>query len=146
MAQKKGQTKKAANGKHPGGRPKKEIDKRMFEELCKIQCSEAEICAVLDIDDKTLTRFCKEEYGKSFSEIFSQKRLGGFASLRRSQYLLATKGMNPSMLIFLGKNWLGQTDKPKEEDNSIENILRNIQTIAEVMSKTAPNRKIDDFE
>lgn len=136
----------AKKGKHPGGRPKKEIDKRIFEELCHIQCTEIEICAVLDVDDVTLAKWCDETYGKSFSEVFREKREGGKASLRRAQWKLATEGMNPSMQIFLGKNMLGQRDKPKEEDTSIEAVLKNIQTIAEVMSKTAPNRKIDDFE
>jgi len=146
MAQKKGQTKEPTKGKHPGGRPKKEIDQAQFEELCHIQCTEMEICAVLNVDDNTLARWCEETYQKSFSEVFREKREGGKASLRRAQWKLATEGMNPSMQIFLGKNMLKQTDKPKEEDNSIENILRNIQTIAEVMKNTAPNRKIDDFE
>lgn len=144
-SKKKGKTEEPKK-KHPGGRPKKVIDQAQFEELCHIQCTEMEICAVLNVDDKTLAKWCEETYGKSFSEIFAIKREGGKASLRRAQYKSAVEMLVPSMQIFLGKNWLGQTDKPKEEDNSVEAILKNIQTIAEVMSKTAPNRKIDDFE
>jgi len=145
MAQKKkGKTEEPKKGKHPGGRPKKVIDQAQFEELCKIQCTEMEICAVLNVDDMTLAKWCEETYQKSFSEIFAIKREGGKASLRRMQWKQAE--VNPTMAIFLGKNMLGQRDKPKDEDNGVETILKNIQTIAEVMKNTAPNRKIDDFE
>ena len=132
--------------KNKGGRPRAVISQRQFEELCHIQCTEQEICAVLGVQDDTLARWCKDTYDKPFSEVFREKREGGKASLRRAQWQLATKGMNPTMQVFLGKNLLGQRDKPKEEDTSIESVLKNIQTIAEIMNKTAPNRKIDDFE
>lgn len=92
------------------GRPRKPISKRQFEELCKIQCTEAEICAVLDVDDKTLSDWCEREYGASFSEVFRQKREGGKTSLRRAQWLAATSDRNPTMLIWLGKQRLGQKE------------------------------------
>lgn len=142
MAEKK----KQQPAKNKGGRPRKIINQKQFEELCHIQCTQEEILAVLDVDDMTLNKWCKETYNKGFSEVFREKREGGRCSLRRAQWKLATEGMNPSMQIFLGKNMLGQRDKPKDEDTSVETILKNIQTLAEVMKNTSPNRKIDDFE
>jgi hypothetical protein len=113
--------------KHAGGRPRKEIDFKQLEELCSIQCTEAEICSILDVDDKTLTLRIMETYGVSFSEYFAQKRGNGKTSLRRAQYLtavgrepvLSEKGEllvpgtppSPALLIWLGKNWLDQKDK-----------------------------------
>lgn len=94
----------------PAGRPKKPISKRQFEELCKIQCTEAEICAVLDVDDMTLSSWCEKEYGLKFSEVFRQKREGGKTSLRRAQWLAATSDRNSTMLIWLGKQRLGQKE------------------------------------
>ena len=96
------------------GRPRKQISKRTFEELCKIQCTETEICAVLDVDDMTLSSWCMREYGASFSEIFRQKREGGKTSLRRAQWLAATRDHNSSMLIWLGKQRLGQKEPERE--------------------------------
>lgn len=95
------------------GRPRKHIDKELFEEMCEYQCTMQEICLGVGVTDKTLTNWCKETYGKSFSEIFKEKRVKGFASLRATQYRLAKSG-NATMLIWLGRNWLGQTDKPPE--------------------------------
>ncbi len=59
------------------GRPKKEIDQKQFEQLCQIQCTEVEICGWFEVTDKTLTRWCKETYGLTFSEVFAQKRAAG---------------------------------------------------------------------
>ena len=68
-----------------------------------------EIADILDVDDKTLTAWCKREYGKAFSEVFKEKSSRGKISLRRMQWKLAEK--SPAMAIFLGKNYLGQRDQ-----------------------------------
>lgn len=106
--------------KNKVGRPKKKISKRQFEELCKIQCSQEEICAVLEVTDKTLTNWCMETYDCKFSEIFKQKRLGGRSSLRRMQYKTASSG-NATMQIWLGKQFLNQKDK-QEHTATVVNI------------------------
>lgn len=93
-------------------RPRKEIDVKQFENLCGIQCTMEEICAVLDVTDKTLEKFCRETYGDSFSVVFREKRGRGKASLRRSQFKLAES--NATMAIWLGKQYLGQKDNPDD--------------------------------
>lgn len=90
------------------GRKKKEIDKKQFEQLCALQCIKDEICAVFDVDEKTLTAWCKRTYKKSFREIFQEKRKLGHISLRRTQFKWAEK--SATMAIFLGKQYLGQSD------------------------------------
>ena len=89
-------------------RPKKEIDKKIFENLCGLQCTKGEICYALDVTDKTLESWCRRTYGAGFSEVFSQKRGHGKISLRRAQFELAKK--NAAMAIWLGKQYLGQTE------------------------------------
>ena len=91
------------------GRPPKTIDFKLFQSLCEIQCTEIEICSVLDVTDKTLTRILMEEYGESFSETYKKFSAPGKISLRRWQYKLAEKG-NATMLIWLGKQVLDQKD------------------------------------
>lgn len=92
------------------GRPRKEFDINVFENLCKIHCSQEAICAYFEIDHKTLDRRIKEQYGKPFSQVFAEKRKIGQIGLRQKQYELALKG-NTTMLVWLGKNNLGQRDK-----------------------------------
>lgn len=93
------------------GRPRKEIDKRTFENLCAIQSTITEMCAIFECDSKTLENWCKREYGMNFSQVFKEKRCKGFISLRRAQFQKAIDEKNTAMLIFLGKNWLGQSDR-----------------------------------
>lgn len=85
------------------------IDKKQFENLCGLQCTLLEICDFFDVEDDTLNSWCKKNYGTTFSEVFKIKRGKGQISLRRTQWKLAEK--NPTMAIFLGKQYLGQTDK-----------------------------------
>lgn len=92
-------------------KPLKEIDKKQFELLCGLQCTEEEICSFFDVTDKTLTRWCKRTYKKRFSEVFKQKRQRGHVSLRRSQFKLSES--NPTMAIWLGKQYLGQKDESR---------------------------------
>ena len=99
-----------------GGRPKKDMDQKQFENLCSLQCTEEEICGWFGITDKTLANWCKNTYGKRFSEVFKEKRAGGRISLRRSQFRLAEK--NATMAIWLGKQYLGQKDTVDEENEA----------------------------
>ena len=89
-------------------RPRVEIDKTQFEKLCAMQCTESEIAAWFGCSEDTVARWCKRTYRRSFAEVFREKREGGKASLRATQFKLAQK--SPAMAIFLGKNWLGQSD------------------------------------
>lgn len=89
-------------------RPKTEINKNVFENLCGLQCTQQEIADAFDTSPDTVARWCKRTYGKGFAEVFSQKRGKGCISLRRTQWKLAEK--NATMAIFLGKQYLGQRD------------------------------------
>lgn len=110
-----------------GGRPQITIDKKLFETLCGLQCTREEIANCLNCGKDTIERWCKREYGKSFAPVFEEKRAGGKVSLRRMQWKLAEK--SPAMAIFLGKNYLGQSDK---QDVELSGKV-GITTIAELM-------------
>ena len=106
------------------GRPRKEINKTEFEKLCFLQFTEREFCSWFDVSDETLNKWCKENYdGRTFLDVFKEKRENGLISLRRTQFQLAEK--SPAMAIFLGKNLLGQTDKMEQTVNGGE-ALTNI--------------------
>lgn len=86
------------------------IPYKKLDELCKIQCTGEECAAVLQTDYDTLNRRLKEEGFKGFTEYFKSKAGDGRASLRRRQWKSAQEG-NSAMLVWLGKQWLGQHDK-----------------------------------
>ena len=109
-------------------RHKTELDIKQFENLCGLQCTKDEMCSFFEITDKTLERWCIRTYQKGFSEVFREKRGKGKIALRRSQFRLAEK--NANMAIWLGKQYLGQTDSGKvdirvvKEDDPITAALK----------------------
>ena len=96
-----------------GGRPRKELSEKDFEKLVamiRIQCTQDEICSVFDMTAETLNTRLEEMGEVSFSTLYKKHQGEGKTSLRRMQWKAAEAG-NPTMLVWLGKNMLGQTDK-----------------------------------
>ena len=91
----------------------KEIDKDLFERFCGIFCTQEEIASFFKCDIRTLERWCKRTYNRSFVEVYKIYTETGKMSLRRMQFKLAEK--SPAMAIFLGKNMLGQSDNVRME-------------------------------
>jgi len=111
----------------PTGRPQKEIDKKIFENLCGLQCTLEEIAGVFDCSADTIERWCKREYGETFAETYKKHSAKGKMSLRRTQFKLAEK--SAAMAIFLGKNYLGQ------KDTIIETDEQTLQAVGEALVK-----------
>jgi len=108
-------------------RPKKEINQSIFENLCSIQCTLAEIAGVFDCSEDTIERWCKATYKESFAETYKKHSAKGKMSLRRAQFKLAEK--NAAMAIFLGKQYLGQRDQIEVEsdDDQVKQFLEAIK-------------------
>lgn len=98
---------------NPNGRPPKQIDRRQFEAMCHIFCTRSEIAAVFDVDEDTLSAWCKREYGETFSAVYKKKIEGGKASLRRTIMKQAEK--SAAVAIFIAKNHLGMRDEQTVE-------------------------------
>jgi hypothetical protein len=99
----------AANGHtNPVGHPFIPLDLALIEDLAGIFCTMKEIAAICKCSVDTLERNC--------ADVIEKGRENAKASLRRKQYLVATNGAhareeaNVTMLIWLGKQQLGQRD------------------------------------
>jgi len=90
------------------GRPKKVIDLDLVQKLAHIQCTHTEIASTLSISVDTLTR------NKHFADVYKRGAEGGRKSLRRLQFESAAKG-NVTMQIWLGKQYLDQSDEVRHE-------------------------------
>lgn len=119
------------------GRPRKVFDKREFTNLVGLGCTQEEICwwfrdetgKKANID--TLSRWCKREFGLNFQEYY--KKNGGMhmkIQLRRNQLKLSEK--SAAMAIFLGKNYLGQSDK---FDQGAE-VVEDLTPLAELLNES----------
>ena len=99
-------------GKQEGaGRPYVELDWDQIAELCHMQCTQSEIAGFCRVDINTLITSCKRELKKDFSVFYKENAEGGKCSLRRAQWKSACITENPTLLIWAGKQYLGQTDK-----------------------------------
>lgn len=102
------------------GRPVIEFDWDAFDRLCMLHCTAVEIAAYFDCSVDTVERRVKEKYGLTFAEVFNIKSGKGKVSLRRKQYEVAMSG-DRAMLIWIGKNWLGQSE-PKEPESTDQSL------------------------
>ena len=124
--------------KHAGGRPPIVIDPQQFESLCAIQCTLEEVAQVLNCSEDTIERWVKRYYGISFAEAYKKYSAAGRASLRRYQFALAKK--NAGMAIFLGKNYLGQTDRQEVAvpmNGKLEELIDGLRQPHDIYAETA---------
>lgn len=108
-----------AEKKRKRGRPRVEIDKNIFEGLCKIQCTCEEIGDVVGYSHDGVESWCKRTYGENFSVVSKRLAAHGKSSLRRWMFKGAKNG-NASLLIWLSKQHLGMSDQPipeREDDD-----------------------------
>ena len=93
----------ATKKKKPVGSTKKyNLDTNQVEQLASFGCTDTEIASFFDISRTTLER--------NYEQYLTKGRESGKIRLRQMQWASAKKG-NVAMLIWLGKQLLGQSDK-----------------------------------
>lgn len=118
------------------GRPRIEIDEEAFKKLCGIQCTLDEVASFFNCSPDTIERWCKRELKITFAEAFKKHSANGKISLRRWQFKMAEH--NVSMAIWLGKQYLGQTEKQE-----VAVATQNDEAIYEMERYFAKRKKID---
>lgn len=108
-----------------------------FKRLCSMMATRDEICQFFGCDKKTLDgiidRQMKDDIDPDaahvgFEAAFAKYSAAGRISLRRKQYELAMDG-DKTMLIWLGKQWLGQHEPEREIKTTKETIKKNELTV-----------------
>lgn len=104
------------------GRPKIELDFNSLDSLCGLQCTLSEIASFFHCSEDTVERRIKKQFKMTFAEYYRQKAGTGRISLRRLQFKAAQDG-SVSMMIWLGKQWLGQSDKIEEKVETKQHVI-----------------------
>jgi hypothetical protein len=91
-------------------RPKKDIDAAAVLKLAKLGCTTEEVGEFLGVSHDTISR----RFAKEMSLGLADRKI----SLRRLQWKSANTG-NVQMLIWLGKQYLGQSDKQTHDFSKI---------------------------
>lgn len=108
-------------------RPRKQVDKDKLFILASLGLTTSEIAAVLEVSSDTLER--------NFAEEMSEGKEKCKASIRRKQFELAMAG-NPTMLIWLGKQLLGQKEKSEvsgPNGGPIQHEIRGMKAVREAL-------------
>jgi hypothetical protein len=85
------------------------LDHDLIFKLASMHCTYEEIADCVGTSVATLQ--------KRFKNLIDKGRAEGKKSLRRAQFEKALAG-DARMLMFLGKNWLGQQDSPTDEEST----------------------------
>jgi hypothetical protein len=114
------------------GRPEKPIDWEKVKDLCLAGCSGTEIAPHFDIHHETFYDRCKKDNGINFTDFARQYHEKGSGLIRAKQYAKAlghTKEGDNTLLIWLGKQRCGQTEKREEAQNyDIEGLAEFFET------------------
>lgn len=92
-------------------RPKANIDWSKVNKYLQAQCESVGIAGLLGISVDTLYNRCKTDNNMDYSVFVAQKKSEGKELLRAKQYQIAMEG-DKTMLIWLGKQYLEQKDRP----------------------------------
>jgi hypothetical protein len=87
-----------------------EIDLTEVEKLAAMQASDQEMAAFFGVTTRTIER---RRHEPEFAEAIERGKAKGRLSIRRAQLRLLEAG-NTAIAIFLGKNYLNQTDRVTE--------------------------------
>ena len=93
-----------------GGRPRIKIDAGKLDGMLTYGATAIECADQLNCSVDTIERFIKRNYKCGFAEYAEKKKAGMRVRLRMKQLQMAMEG-NVPLLIFLGKNMLGQSDQ-----------------------------------
>lgn len=97
------------------------IDWDAFDKLAGLQCSASEMAFFFGCHHDALNDACKRTHGCTLGEYRATRSHSGRIALRRKQFEVALEG-NPTMLIWLGKQMLGQADKAEQR---VEHVVRD---------------------
>ncbi len=103
--------------------PIKKVNEKLIEDLASMNCSIAEIAAVVGVDRSTLHR--------RYATLIEKGRECGKSSLKKKMFDVAIKG-NVTMLIWMSKQMLGykepERDRSKDEEE-LSDLRKKLQAI-----------------
>jgi hypothetical protein len=114
------------------------IDLEELEKLAAMHCTEAEVAAWFSSPGATLTQqaISRKLKREPFKTVWATGRAKGSISLRRKQKQRADAG-DRTMLIWLGKQWLGQADKQEVQHSTLDTIEAELARIERERERSA---------
>ncbi len=129
-------------------RPEKPINWEVVENLLVAGCLGTEIAAQFDMHPNTFYDRVEKQYNLSFTDYSSEKKCKGNSLIRAKQFEKAVKKGDNTMLIWLGKNRLGQKETqetviPNQANLDITHeLLEENKKLREQLEELNENRRI----
>lgn len=124
-------------------RPEIPINWDKVDELLMAGCYGTEVAAFIGMHEETFYDRVVKKYGIGFTEYAAKKKATGEALLRYQQYGkamgLTHKGDN-TLLIFLGKQRLGQRENPNDKV-APEEVMKAFNDLMKQIDKAQEERK-----
>jgi hypothetical protein len=112
----------------------------LLQGLGQIQATTVECAAVLNVDYVTFLAFLNRNRGE-MRAVYERSKEQGKASLRRTQFRIAQS--NVAMAIFLGKNYLNQSDKHELTGTIQHTISSELHKL--LMANDGQQRSLPDY-
>jgi hypothetical protein len=109
------------------GPKERPIDWQIVDALLGVGATCTDVAGILDMSTETLDRRVKREKKIDFQKYRDLKMGKMRGNLLKKQYDVAMTG-NVTMLIWLGKQYLGQSDKI--ETDTTENVTVNVKKVS----------------
>lgn len=123
---------------------------KQFQDLCSIFCTRQEICAIMQVSEKTLNKLINKYFHDivapdtpksqkiTFTDAFEYFSAPGKESLRRAQFKAAEAG-DRQMLMWLGKQYLNQTDR-KEVKKTVNKTGKEATALDNALTRYTEHR------
>lgn len=130
-------------GRRPGnsvGKKRPVIDWKAIDDLAFVHPTSGEVANHINVPLSTLERATKDEWGMTIGQYLTIKSGKGKIALRMAQWERAHAGSD-GMLVWLGKQWLGQMDRVEKIDakwakkQSVEALVVAGREALEALSK-----------
>ena len=119
------------------GRPLKEIDWEKAAYFAENGATGMELASYFDMHHATFYDRVKEEQGMSWTAFASLHRKKAFIKLRNKQQEVALEG-NTTMLIWLGKQYLEQTEK-QDKNKDLDAAMETLKKFTQALSASNPS-------
>lgn len=128
--------------KEKTGRPPFAIDWVQVDKLIEGGSSGVQVASFLGVHYDTLYHAVEREFKKSYTEYSASKKEKGNASLLCKQYNVAMQG-DKTMLIWLGKQRLGQKESPSVEEKFSTKIGEWLDSLKPDEEKTKLKEEVE---
>lgn len=123
-------------------RPEKPVDWKKVDQLLLAGCHGTEIAPHFDMHVNTFYDKVVEQYKMSFTEYSTLKKVQGDSLLRAVQFEKALQKDN-TMMIWLGKNRLGQRENEDKSDvapndKALTELTNELKSLKEKLNATEP--------